>query len=47
MPIPVTEDGTWDASIELDAGAYFAVTYAIDRSGAREQVPQVNLFFVE
>ena len=47
MPIPVTEDGTWDASIELDSGAYFAVTYAIDRSGAREQVPQVNLFFVE
>ena len=44
---PVTENGTWSTSIQLDAGAYFVATYAIDISGAREQQPQVNLFFVE
>ena len=47
LPTPVAEDGTWSTSIELDTGAYFVATYAIDNSGAREELPQVNLFFVE
>jgi len=47
LPAPVTEDGTWSAAIDLDAGAYFVATYAIDSSGTREELPQVNLFFVE
>ena len=47
MPSPVAENGSWSTSIELDAGAYFVATYAIDTSGSREELPQVNLFFVE
>ena len=47
MPSPVAEDGNWSTSVELDAGTYFVVTYATDTSGAREELPQVNLFVVE
>ena len=46
-PSPVAADGTWSTSLELDAGAYFVATYAIDTSGTREELPQLNLFFVE
>ena len=45
--VPVETDGTWSTSMELDAGAYFAITYAVDKSDAREKTPQVHLFFVE
>ncbi len=47
LPSDVSDDGTWSTSIELDTGAYFVATYAIDKSGAREEQPQVHLFFVE
>ena len=47
-PVPVAADGSWSTSIEfLAPGGYFAATYAIDRSGARELTPQVNFFTVE
>jgi len=44
---PVEADGTWHTSVQLDPGVYFAISYAIDESGARELTPQVHFFTVQ
>lgn len=45
--VPVAEDGTWQTSIETEPGRYFAITYAINKAGAREMAPNIHFFFIQ
>ena len=44
--LPVSADGTWRNSVTAEPGDYFAISYAVNESGAREISPQINYFYV-
>lgn len=47
LELPVAQDGTWHKSVNLAAGDYFAVSYAVDHADQYEKKPAVHFFTIQ
>lgn len=47
IELPIAQDGSWEKSVSVEPGDYFAVSYAVDEKDQYERAPVVHFFTVE